>query len=246
MDDRIVRYMKERNEFARTVASVIAVQLFALAVYFCMYALVAGKAVYSGSERTGRIVVISISAAIAVVICVVNILTVIRSDKVYISRPDSTSIRDMSEAVRLAYGTARPVLILKITYSLIIMTCSGVVYIMLLTFMEDQALAGMYGRIVCCLAVAGAVVIAYPCIDRIGCYRALLGQTHYLYYDIKPNKAIRYVLAVVLPASLCLWYLLRYYSPKDSVAWIVFPAAALFSLAASFLIKWSVDMRADV
>lgn len=246
MDDRIVRYMKERNEFARTVASVIAVQLFALAVYFCMYALVAGKAVYSGSERTGRIVVISISAAIAVVICVVNILTVIRSDKVYISRPDSTSIRDMSEAVRFAYGTARPVLILKITYSLIIMTCSGLVYIMLLTFMEDQALAGMYGRIVCCLATAGAVVIAYPCIDRIGCYRALLGQTHYLYYDIKPNKAIRYVLAVVLPASLCLWYLLRYYSPKDSVAWIVFPAAALFSLAASFLIKWSVDMRADV
>ena len=246
MDDRIVRYMKERDEFARTVASVVAVQLFALAVYFCMYALVAGKAVYSGSERTGRIVVISISAAVAVILCVVNILTVIRSEKVYISRPDSTSIRDMFEAVRLAYSTARPVLILKITYGLIMMTCSGVVYIMLLTLMEDQALAGMYGRIVCCLAVAAAVLIAYPCIDRIGCYRALLGESHYLYYDIKPAKAIRYVLSVVVPASLCLWYILRYYSPKDGVAWMVFPVAALFSLAVSFLIKWSVDMRADV
>lgn len=246
MDDRIVRYMKERNEFARTVAGVIAVQLFALAVYFCLYALVAGKAVYSGSERTGRIVVISVSSVIAVIVCVVNILTVIRSDKVYISRPDSTSIRDVYESVKLAYGTARPVLIYKITYSLIIMTCSGVVYIMLLTFMNDQALAGMYGRIVVCLVAAGATIISYPCIDRIGCYRALLGQTHYLYYDIRPKKAFWYVLSVALPASICLWYILRYYSPKSSVAWMTFPLTALFSLAVSFLIKWSVDMRADV
>ena len=246
MDDRIVRYMKERNEFARTVASVIAVQLFALAVYFCMYALVAGKAVYSGSEKTGRIVVISVSAVVCIILCVVNILTVIRSEMVYISRPDSTSIRDVYESVKLAYGTARPVLIFKITYSLIIMTCSGIVYIMLLTFMEDQALAGMYGRIVCCLATAAAVLIAYPCIDRIACYRALLGETHYLYYDIKPKKAPFYVLSVALPASICLWYVLRYYSPKDGVAWMVFPMTALFSLAISFLIKWSVDMRADV
>ena len=233
--------MKERNEFARTVAGVIAVQLFALAVYFCLYALFAGKALYSGSEKTGKVVMISICAVIAVLVCVINILTVMRHDKVYITRPDSIAIKDAYEVVRLAYSTARPVLIFKITYCLVIMTSAGIVYIMLLTFMQDQALAGLYGRIVCCLAVAAAVMIAYPCIDRIACYRALLGETHHLYIDVRPSKTPGYILAVALPVCVCLWYVLRYYGPDGSIAWMVYTVSALFFLAVSFLIKWSVS-----
>lgn len=237
-DERIVNYMKERADYAGTVACVVAVQLFALAVYFCFYALVAGGVFLSGSAETGKVIVIAISAAIAAGLCVVNFLTAIRSRKVYITRPDRTAINDAKEIVRIAYDTARPVLIFKITYSLVMLTVSGVIYITLLIIMEDQVLANIYGRIVVCLICGVAILIAYPCIDRIACYRALLNETHVLYYDIRPNTALMYILSFSVPICVCVWYALRYYGSAQDIAWTVFPFTALFVLAIAFLVKW--------
>lgn len=227
--------MKVRNDHARCVACVVAVQLFALAVYFCLYALVAGGAFYSLSQHAGKVAIISVSAVIAVILCVVNILTVIRSKKVYITRPDSVSLRDAQDVVRIAYTTARPVLIYKITYSLVLLTFSGLVYIILNIMMENSEMSVNYGRIAVCLIAAVFVLIAYPCIDRIGCYRDLLNETHRLYFDIKPDKALMYILSVAVPFSLFLWYVLRFYGTRQDISWIVFPLVALFGLAAAFL-----------
>ncbi len=238
-DEQIVNYMKERYNYAKTVASVIAVQLFALAVYFCIYALIAGGVFYSLSEKTGKIISVALAFAIAAGICVINVMTVIRSKSVYISRPDAIALREYKETVRYAYDTARPVLIYKITYSLVIVGASGLVYIMLLIGMEDKNLAGMYGRIVCCLALAVAILIAYPCFDRIGCYRALLGETHELITDNKQSKAFGYVASFALPLSLFTWYALRFYGPRGDIAWAVFPFTALFALAFIFLANWT-------
>ncbi len=240
-DDRIVSYMKERDAYARCVATVIAVQLFALAVYFCMYALIAGDVFYSLSEGPGKVVIMAFAAAIAVVLCIVNYLTAIRSKKVYITRPDKIALNDGQEIVRIAYDTARPVLIYKITYSLVIMSISGLVYITLMIFIDDISLARIYGRIVCCIFSAVAVLIAYPCIDRIACYRALLNETHILYYDIKPNKPLMYILSFTAPLVVCLWYALRYYVGDSATAWVVFPVAALFILAIAFLANWTAE-----
>ncbi len=238
-DERIVNYMKERNRYAGTVACVIAVQLFALAVFFLMYALVAGKAFYSLSEDTAKVIIIAITGVVTVFLCILNFLTVVRGRKVYITKPDSIAIRDASEAVRLAYDTARSVLIFKITYSLVFLTVSGLVYITLLILMEDGLMAGLYGRIACCVVSAACVLIAYPCIDRISCYRALLGETHELYIDNGRNPAFAYILAFALPISVGLWYSLRFYGPRGDIAWIVFPITALLALAVSFLANWS-------
>ena len=238
-DERIVNYMKERTDYARTVACVVAVQLFALAVYLCFYALVAGGVFLSRSEGTGKVIVIAISATIAAGLCVVNYLTAIRSKKVYITRPDRTAISDTQEIVRIAYDTARPVLIFKITYCLVMLTLSGVIYITLLIFMEDQSLANIYGRIAVCLIGGVAILIAYPCIDRIACYRALLNETHFLYYDIKPNTPLLYILSFTVPICVCVWYALRYYGSRPDIAWAVFPFVALFALATAFLAKWT-------
>ena len=147
-DERIVNYMKERSRYARTVAGVAAVHLFALAVYFGMSAVLSGGFFYSGSEGTGKTVAVCFAAVIAAGLCVVNILTVIRSEKVYITRPDRIAIRDSEEIVKIAYDTARPVLIYKITYSLVLMAGGGLVYIILLMSMNDEVLAGLYGRII--------------------------------------------------------------------------------------------------
>ncbi len=242
-DERIVNYMKTRNEQAGTVACVVAVQLFALAAYLCLYALIAGGVFYSLTEKTGKVIIIVTACIIAVILCVINIMTVIRSKKVYITRPDSIALRESSEIVREAYSTARPVLIYKITYSLVMVSLAGIVNIMLLIFMEDQALATIYGRIVSCLAVAFAVIIAYPCIDRISCYRALLNETHELYTDTPANTALMYIMSIAVPASICLWYGLRYYGTRPDIAWIVFPVTALFAFAFAFLRNWAVSSR---
>ena len=247
-DERIVNYMKARVAYAKTVACSIAVQLFALAVYFCLYALIFSNLFYSSSEKTGKLIMICIAIVIAVGLCVLNVFTVIRSKEVYIKRPDAIALRDGKEIVSIAYSTARPVLIYKITYSLIICGISGLVYITLLIIMKDAALAGLYGRICCCLAVAAAVLIAYPCVDRITCYRALLGETHDLITDDGADRTYMYTAALVIPPVICLWYILRYYGSRPDVAWIVFPVAALFSVAIAFLRNWvkSVDKAGDI
>ncbi len=237
-DERIVNYMKERSSYAKMLASVIAVQLFALAVYFCFYALFSGGVFYSLTAHTGKITTIAISAVIAMILCVVNYLTTIRSRKVYITRPDRIAINDTFEIIRVAYDTARPVLIFKITYSLVIIAGSALVYIIFGILMEDQALASIYGRIVICLATAAAVMIAYPCIDRISCYRALLNETHELSYDTGFKMAPMYILSFAIPITVFAWYVVRYYSGAPWIAIVVFPVAALFSFAISYLSEW--------
>ncbi len=238
-DERIVNYMKVRNGYAKTVACVIAVQLFALAAYFLLYSLEAGGAFYSLSENKAKAIMICVAVVIAVLLCVVNVLTVIKRRSVNITKPDSISIRDAYDTVRLAYDTARPVLIYKITYSLVFLTVSGIVYIILEIMMENVILAGLYGRIVCCIIAAISTLIAYPCIDRIACYRALLGETHELFIDRGVGKVFSYIVAFALPLSICLWYILRYFGPKGDIAWIVFPVVALFGLATGFLAEWN-------
>ena len=235
-DERIVNYMKERNGFARAVACTVAVQLFALAVYFCLYTVISTDAFYSLSQKTGKVILIVLAAVIAVGLCVVNVLMVIKGKKVYITRPDSIAVRDAKETVEIAYRTARAVLIYKITYSMVLLTAGGIVYIMLEIFMDNKDLAGLYGRIICCIISAAAVLIAYPCIDRIACYRALLGETHDLVYDIRPDTVLMYVLSVATPLCIYLWYVLRYYTDHADTAWIVFPVTLLFALAIPFLI----------
>lgn len=236
-DERIINYMKIRGDHAKTVACAAAVQLFVLAVYFCLYALIAGQVFLSLSEDGGKVILIALSIALAAGLIVINWLTVIHGRRVDITRPDSLAMRGGEEVVRIAYTTARPVLIYKITYCLVLLTLSGAVYIMLMSFMEDQILAGLYGRILCCIAGAAAVLIAYPCIDRIACYRALLGESHYLYYDAEPPAGAKYVAAITIPATICAWYVMRYFGTNQSIAWIVFPVVALFALAIAFLIR---------
>ena len=236
-DDRIVNYMKIRGDHAKTVACAVAVQLFVLAVYFCLYALIAGQVFLSLSEGAGKGILIALSIALAAGIIFINCLTIIHGKKVDITKPDDLAMRDGEEVVRIAYSTARPVLIYKITYSLVMLTVSGLVYIILLSFMEDQVLAGLYGRIICCIAGAAALLIAYPCIDRIVCYRALLGENHHLHYDTKTYTSGKYIAAFAIPASICAWYILRYFGTNQSIAWVVFPFVALFAFAIAFLIR---------
>ena len=247
-DERIVNYMRARADYAKTVACAIAVQLFALAVYFCLYALIFSNLFYSLSENTGKIIMICIAIVIAVGLCVLNVFTVIRYQKVDINRPDVIAMRDGNEIVRIAYTTARPVLIYRITYSMVICGVGGLVYITLLIFMNDTSLAGLYGRIACCILSAAAVLLAYPCIDRIACYRALLSETHELVTHERSGRMTMFTAAVVIPPTVCLWYILRYYGPRADIAWIVFPLVALFSMAIVFLSNWvkSVDNARDI
>ena len=147
-DDRIIDYMKERNRYAATAACAAAVQLFALAVYLCIYALIAGGVFYSLSEKGGKIFAAAVCAVIAAGLVIFNICCVIKGKKVDITRPDSIAIRDSSEVVRLAYRTARPVLIYKITWWLVILAASPLVYIILVTAMDDQTLAPVYAKII--------------------------------------------------------------------------------------------------
>ena len=107
--------------------------------------------------------------------------------------------------------------------------------------MDDAVMAAFYGRIICCVAAAAAVLIAYPCMDRIACYRALLGETHYLYTEGEDGHFTAYITAAAIPVCICLWYALGFFESTKRISWIVFPVAALLVFAVSFLYEQTKD-----
>ena len=83
LDERVIKYMKVRNEFAKTVANLATAQLFSIATFYCMYALYSGGVFSSGSLTFAKITILSVMCIISVVLCVINALTVKRSKKIY-------------------------------------------------------------------------------------------------------------------------------------------------------------------
>lgn len=243
-DERIINYMKVRSEYAKTVAYVAAAQLFAVAGFYCMYALYSGGVFYSGSLTYAKITILSIMVLVSIGLCVVNVFTMMKGKMVDIKYPDSISTRQGEEVVREAYMVARPVLIQKITFSALGIPLSILVNIILRIYVNQYKLASTYGMIAILLATAVFLSVAFPCMDRINCYRALLNEIH-VYVDLKLNSkkklAFRYIFAVSIPITVCIWSLLRFYSHSQDIAWITFPISALISLAACFLTGWCME-----
>lgn len=246
LDERIINYMKVRNEYAKTVANVAAAQLFSVASFYCMYALYSGGVFYSGSLTYAKFTILAVMILISVSLCVVNVFTVMKAKKVYIRYPDTIATRSGEEVIREAYVIARPVLIQKITGALLVLPFSVLVYIMLINYVSDEALANVYGKIVVMLGLAVFVSTAFPCIDRINCYRKLLNEIHVpvnMDADNKKNTIIGYVFGIAVPVSVCIWSLMRFYSMNQSLAWVTFPIALLLVLAVSFLVGWTVEAQ---
>lgn len=244
LDERVIKYMKVRNEFAKTVANLATAQLFSIASFYCMYALYSGGVFSSGSLTFAKITILSVMCIISVVLCVINALTVKRSKKVNIMLPDSIAVRSAQEVVREAYIIARPVLIQKITGALLVLPATGLVYIILIIFMDNRSLCDNYGKIMLFLGLAAIVSIAAPCVDRINCYRLLLNEIHISYMrdtDNKKRMIFGYVIAGAVPLSILIWSLLRFYSTSQSIAWITFPITFLVAAAAFFLVGWCFD-----
>ena len=251
LDERIVNYMKVRNEYAKMAAHVAASLLFMLASFLCMHALYVGQVFYSKSLDAVEMAIFIIAVILSACICIVNILTCKKARRVYIKYPDSIAIRNSSDVVREAYYIARPVLIQKITLWTVILFTTGLVYIMLMIFLEDPVMAQIYGKIIVCLGAGVFVSSVVPCIDRLYCYRMLLGEV-FVRSDftdeksIKKRQAVGYVLSVVVPVTVCVWYLIRYYGVKRELAWVAFPFTALFTFAVIFLIEWKPEKAKNV
>lgn len=248
LDERIINYMKIRNEYARMIANVAASLLFALAGFFCLYALYAGGVFYSGSLRTAKTIIFTLTILISIAVSVIGVLASKKIRRVYIKYPDAIALRGSEDVVREAYFIARPVLIHKITLWCLVFPSAALVYIMLMIFMEDYVLAEIYGKIVLSLAAAIFTSSVIPCFDRIVCYRGLLNEIHVL-SDIsdeqytKRKQVTGYILSIAVPAMMCVWFLMRHYSNYKSIAWIVLPIGALLAFAVIFLSGWVIQEK---
>lgn len=245
LDTSIIDYMKIRADFAKAVTSALGTQCFALAVFFCAYGLMAGGFAYSGSYAMLRLVIISISILVSILLCIFNCMVWVKYRKVIAKTPDSIGIRQSSETVEEAYRIARPVLIYKITIACLALFVGGLAYIMLTIFLSRTVVAGVYGRIVVSLCCAFAIMYGGPAIDRIAAYRSALLQTHSLLSTKKNGYLAGMTIAACLPLSICAWYVLRFYTGKSTIAWIVFPMVALFGVAFVYLAGWAKNSYAD-
>lgn len=245
LDSRIIKYMQKKAEYAKVYACALSVQCFALAVFFCVYGLYETGLFYSQSREAGRVIIIAVSIILSIGLCVFNIMAVLRYKGFADIYPDDIAINQSKETVEEAYGIARPVLVLKITMSIALMLLSGLIYIMLMIFMQKSFMAGIYGRIELFIIVGFSIMIGIPCIDRIMTYKEMLKVRYCKKDDMTWLYPYIMVTGIGLPVSICVWYLLRCYWDKKETAWIVFPMTALFMLAFAYLSDFMKKPKKD-
>jgi len=246
LDSTLVQYMKKKAECAKLVACFLSVQCFVLAVSFCADGLLQEYLVYSDSIDLARKIIIISAIVIALVLCLVCTFVSIKCSETVKIKPDSIALRQSYDVVKTAYELARPQLIYKITCALLITFLSGLIYILLVIFLDRSMMSGVYGRIVVAICMALAIYIAYPCVDRLFAYRELLGEEYVSIKDEEKWKVCRYAISIALPGSISSWYILRFYTNSSDIAWIVFPMVALFAFAIVFLIMFVIDMKNKV
>lgn len=245
LDSTLVQYMKKKAECAKLVACALSVQCFVLAVFFCAYGLLQGYFVYSDSIDIARKTVIIMALVIAFVLCVMNTYISVKCSKTEKIKPDSVGVRQSYDVVKAAYDLARPLLVYKITVSLLIMVMSGLVYILLVIFLDRSMMSGVYGRIAVAICLAIAIYLALPCFDRILVYKEFIGENHGSPEALVRWSVFRHVLSFALPLSISSWYILRFYTDSSDIAWIVFPMVALFGLAAVYLILFTKGLKSN-
>ena len=242
LDSVLVEYMKERAELAKHAACMVAVQCFAIAVFFCSYGLI--KSYYAEGTQIGaaQYGAIALAIVISILLSIFNVLVCIRYRRILLKRPDDIALRQSHDTVKQAYGLARPILIWKITLSIAIMLAGGLAYILIVILMDRSGNAGIYGRVVVFVCMAIAIFVGLPCVDRIQAYRYMLNEIHL--FSGKGNGAYYFamVASVGVPASICAWFILRSFTEKRDIAWIVFPMVAVFGLAIAYLIGWTKDL----
>lgn len=153
-------------------------------------------------------------------------------------RPDFIAIRQSNDTCIEAYKIARPVLIYKITWGILCMTISGLVYIFLRIFLNRSEISGVYGRVVVTLLLGVGILLIIPSLDRIRAYRVVLKEVHDFGQSPYIWEVVFKIAAILTPISIDTWYILRFYTDKMATGWIVFPMVALFGLAISYLVNW--------
>lgn len=241
LDSGLIEYMKKRAEYAKLVATVLSVQCFLLAVFFCEYGLWINQLAYSKSRDTLKVVIILIAVILSLVMVAFNYLVVLKSATVYKLRPDYIALRQSSDTVVEAYAIARPVLIYKITMGLLIMVASGFIYIILRIALDRTEMSGIYGRMIVAVAIGIGLLFIIPSLDRIRAYRVILNEIHTVNGDTFNYVVFFKVASILTPMSIGAWYILRFYTDKRATGWIVFPVMALFGLAICYLIGWSKE-----
>jgi len=243
LDSGLIEYMKKRAEFVKLVATAVAAQCFALAVFFCVYGLVETYCLFVKEYDTAKMIVICAVIAVSILLCAYNVLIVVRFRSVLVNKPDEVATRQSEDTVREAYRLARPLLIYKITGALAVMFTGGLLYILLVIGLDRAALAGIYGRIAVCFCLAIAAVVGLPSADRISAYRLILGERYCEKARLKKNFYLGICMAAGIPFSLCAWYIIRFFTTRYEIGWIVFPMTALFLLALVFLINWTSEVN---
>ena len=242
LDSSLVDYMKERAELAKLIACAMSVQCFVLAVFFCAYGLCYNHFALSKSMAAFRMGIIIASVVFSICLAVFNVFICIRYRKICQHKPDYIALRQSEDVTEEAFMIARPVLIFKITLALFITFMSGLAYILLVILMDRAEMAGIYGRIIVCLALAAVFVIGFPAFDRIYAYRCVLRQLPGFLND-NGRYYLGLGIAVLTPLSICGWYIMRFFTGKCDIAWIVFPMTALFGTAVVYLINWLSDEK---
>jgi len=246
-DRNVSEYMAKRNKLACNASRVLASQTLIVAVFFYAYYELQNWESRSVSLGTARFTVKCILVLLSALVAIAGCLLTAKVSDIVLSIPDSIGLRQSREIVKYAYEKAKDVLTFKITISVVMLTAGIVSVLLYMTLVGYGENGTLIGRAILFLFLSVSILIFLPSFDRIVTYRLMLGSGTGMMsgkiaaganaYNISDNdtgmylRVLGYTISILLPSSIALYLMWRYFGSNRSQAFIIFPVALMILCA---------------
>lgn len=232
-DTGVASYMNQRAVCMKYIASLIMTQLIALCVFFVLYALLQSELIPGRSIGVVRTIVRAASLIVTGVICVANLLGVLKIKSLALIYPDRYSVKGEKDVVNEAYPIAKEVLEVKLIVSALLMLSGILAWLIIRTVSNNSDMGEVFSHASMALLAGIALFIFIPAADRLVTYKDFLSEKSRSSLNLNP--AMLTSGAVGIPIMFLIYYQWRYFGNNRNLAWVTFPAAVLLIMAIGFL-----------
>ena len=225
-DRNVSEYMQRKNVQSTNLARLIAAQLLITAVFFLAYLFLQNTRRFGADLEISRVIVKGVLIILSLLLSLVGIIVSYKSSGLHKYMPDTIGIRQSHDIIDAAYDVAKPALIFRMTFALVLFMLGGALALVTVSIMGAGENSTYIGKAIFFVFLAGCALMFVPAFDRMNVYKMLLNEKH----DIMPRysfAATGIAFSILMPASFCAYYLWRFFGNDRSIAWIVFPIAVI-------------------
>lgn len=234
-DTGVASYMNQRAQCMKYIASLALAQMLALCVFLVLYWLLQSEFVPGRWIGVARTVIRAAFLVVTGVLCVANLLGVVKIRMLDENYPDKYSVAGEKSIISEAYSIAKEVLMTNNILALLIMLLGILAWLIIRTVTVNSDMGEVLSQAVMSASAGIALFIFIQSFDRIVTYKVFLGERYNA--DLQFNIPVLSSAAIGIPLTFCIYYQWRYYGSDRNLAWITFFAAFILITAIGVLIN---------